>query len=293
MVEEFFIYLETEKRFSQHTITAYDNDIRSFLTHCDISSISQLNEISYQHIRSWIVELVNSNHSKKSINRKLSSLRTFFKWAQKNDLVDSNPCVRIKGLKQEKRIPEFIKEEELDTTKMETVFPENFSGLRDRLMIEVLYQTGIRLTELINLKKNDVSSENIKVLGKRNKERYIPITNELYSAIESYLNMKDYLECYSDYLFLTDKGRKLYPKFVYRKVHHYLSLLTHLKKRSPHILRHTFATHMLNNGSGLETLKELLGHSNLSATQIYTHNSFDQISTIYKQAHPRGNKKSE
>src|SRR5690554_1200487 len=201
--------------------------------------------------------------------------------------------LKIKGPKQEKRLPEFVKEEEIQLEQLNELFPEGFPGLRDRLIIEVLYQTGMRLSELIHLKRMDFQNNTLKVLGKRNKERIIPITKELSDQLNLYLESPSYQAARIEYLFITDKGKKMYPKFVYRKVKYYLSLLTNLNKRSPHVLRHTFATHMLNNGAGLETLKEVLGHASLSATQVYTHNSFDQIAKIYGQSHPRGGKKDK
>ena len=288
MLERFLIYLNTEKRVSEHTSIAYAKDIESFLEFTLVDSEADLKEITHQNIRGWIVELINNNHSNRTVNRKLSALRTFFKWAQKNDVLIADPMLKIKGPKQEKRLPEFVKEEEIQLEQLEQLFPDGFSGLRDRLIIEVLYQTGIRLSELIHLKQGDLENYSLKVLGKRNKERIIPITVELNEQLQSYLESPIYIGAGIDYIFVTDKGKKMYPKFVYRKVKYYLSLLTNLNKRSPHVLRHTFATHMLNNGAGLETLKEVLGHASLSATQVYTHNSFDQIAKIYGQSHPRG-----
>lgn len=290
MLEKFITYLNTEKRVSDHTVTAYQKDVKSFLEFVVVENEQDLEELTYQNIRGWIVELINNKHSNRTVNRKLSSLRTFFKWAQKNQLIDVDPMLRIKGPKQEKRLPEFVKQEEIEVADLDVLFPDGFSGLRDRLIIEVFYQTGIRLSELIGLKQADFENEKIKVLGKRNKERIIPVTSELSNQIKEYLSHPVYKEANIEYIFITDKGKKLYPKFVYRKVNYYLSMLTNLSKRSPHVLRHTFATHMLNNGAGLETLKEILGHANLSATQVYTHNSFDQISKIYQQSHPRGGK---
>lgn len=288
MLERFLTYLSAEKRVSEHTVTAYNKDLQSFLEFAVVENEEDLKEISHQNIRAWIVELITTNHSNRTVNRKLSSLRTFFKWAMKNNIVLDNPMLKVRGPKQEKRLPEFVKEEEIESAQFDQIFSDSFFGTRDRLLIEVLYQTGIRLTELINLKQSDFTNQSIKVLGKRNKERIIPITEDLGDQLNSYLNSDIYKDLGMDFVFLTDKGKKMYPKFVYRKVKYYLSLLTHLKKRSPHVLRHTFATHMLNNGAGLETLKEILGHADLSATQIYTHNSFEQISKIYKKAHPRG-----
>lgn len=288
MLDNFLTYITTEKRVSSHTITAYKKDTESFLDFVLVKDKVDLKEISYQNIRAWIVELINTGNSNRTVNRKLSSLRTFFKWAKIQQLIETDPMLRIRGPKQEKRLPEFVKEEELDVLQLESLFPNTFAGTRDRLLIEVLYQTGIRLSELIHLKNANLSFDSIKVLGKRNKERIIPITTELYHQLMVYMETPIYKEAKVPFVFITDKGKKIYPKFVYRKVKYYLSMLTNLKKRSPHVLRHTFATHMLNHGAGLEVLKELLGHANLNATQIYTHNSFEQITNIYQSAHPRG-----
>ncbi|PKR80087.1 integrase [Brumimicrobium salinarum] len=288
MLNLFITYLSTEKRLSLHSIVAYENDVSSFLSFVGVDSIDDVGEISYQNIRAWIVELINEGCSNKTVNRKLSSLRGFFKWLMKGSFIAVDPMQKIKGPKQHKRIPEFVKEEEIDIERINEVFPDSISGLRDRLILEVFYQTGIRLSELINLRVNDVNSTSIKVLGKRNKERLVPLSGQLYEDLLRYIRSPKVDRSQSDHVFLTDKGDKMYPNFVYRKMKFYLSLLTNLSKRSPHILRHTFATHMLNNGAGLETLKEILGHADLSATQIYTHNSFDEISKIYDQAHPRG-----
>lgn len=290
MLEKFESYLISEKRCSNHTLTAYINDVSTFLEFSSVETIHDLKEVNYQIVRSWLVELVNSNLNNRSVNRKLSSLRTFFKWALRSSYIEVDPMLRIRGPKQKKRLPEFVKEEELDLNKLNEVFPDTFEGFRDRMIIELFYQTGIRLSELIELKKSDIQNGAIKVLGKRNKERLIPITNELEQELRIFLNHPVNLKHNSNYIFLTEKGNKIYPKLVYRRINYYLSLLTDMQKKSPHVLRHTFATHMLNNGAGLETLKEILGHANLSATQIYTHNSFDEITKVYKQAHPRGRK---
>ncbi|WP_299206893.1 tyrosine-type recombinase/integrase [Brumimicrobium sp.] len=291
MLERFLVYLNTEKRASDHTSLAYKKDVQTFLDFVVVESEPELKELTHQSVRGWIVELINNGQSNRTVNRKLSALRTFFKWAQKNNIIEVDPMLKIKGPKQEKRLPEFVKEEEIQLEQLNELFPEGFPGLRDRLIIEVLYQTGMRLSELIHLKRMDFQNNTLKVLGKRNKERIIPITKELSDQLNLYLESPSYQAARIEYLFITDKGKKMYPKFVYRKVKYYLSLLTNLNKRSPHVLRHTFATHMLNNGAGLETLKEVLGHASLSATQVYTHNSFDQIAKIYGQSHPRGGKK--
>lgn len=290
MLNQYLLYLKAERRVSIHTLTAYKKDIEQFLSFTEVESVSDLREVNHQIIRSWIVDLVEKGDTNRTVNRKLSSLRTFFKWARSMGMVESNPMLKVKGPKQEKRLPEFVKQEEIAVEKLNEVFPTTFSGLRDRLLIEVLYQSGIRLSELINLKPSSIQSQSIKVLGKGNKERIIPLTDTLSEQLRSYLDSPTYKELNPEFLFVLDNGKKMYPNFVYRKVKFYLSLLTSLKKKSPHILRHTFATHMLNNGAGLEVLKDILGHASLSATQIYTHNSFDQIAKIYEKSHPRGEK---
>ena len=290
MLEYFESYLLKEKRSSIHTVAAYLNDVQDFLSFSEVTNKNQLKEIDYQLVRSWMVHLINNDNSNRSVNRKLSSLRTFFKWGKRNEWIEVDPMLRIRGPKQEKRLPEFIKEQELTLDKIQDLFSNDEKGGRDQLMIEVFYQTGMRLSELINLKERSIEGDGFRVLGKRNKERIIPISETLLVEIKDFISNKKEKGLSGEYLFFTDKGEKLYPKFVYRKINYYLSQVTNLSKKSPHILRHSFATHMLNNGAGLETLKELLGHANLSATQIYTHNSFDEINKVYKQAHPRGHK---
>jgi integrase/recombinase XerC len=290
MLEKFESYLLAEKRCSMHTVEAYLRDVSSFNDFLELQNEKEWQEVNYQNVRSWIVYLVEKKDAAVTVNRKLSSLRTFFKWMKSNGFVSVNPMQKIKGLKAAKSIPAFVKETQLEKDKLDSLFTDSFEGMRDRLLIEVFYQTGMRLSELIALDDNCFDTQAIKVLGKRNKERWIPISNELQFDLTQYVAVKRRLFPDFHYLFCTDAGKKLYPKFVYRKINFYLSCLTELKKKSPHVLRHSFATHMLNNGAGLEVLKDLLGHANLSATQIYTHNSFKEISRIYKQAHPRGNK---
>lgn len=290
MLEIFETYLFAEKRYSEHTVAAYMMDIQSIFQFAELDVLGDLKEVSHHTIRAWIVELVEADLSNRSINRKLSSLRTFFKWAKREGYIEVDPMARVKGPKQEKRLPQFVKEDDLNSNRISELFSSDFFGLRDQLMIELFYQTGIRLSELVGLREDDVFDQSIKVLGKRNKERIIPVSIELNLLVQKYLEMKSQEGFLTSYLVVTDKGNKLYPKFVYRKINYYLSLVTKLSKKSPHILRHTFATHMLNNGAGLESLKEILGHTNLSATQVYTHNSFAKLTSIYKQAHPRGHK---
>ena len=289
MLNSFETYLLKEKRYSEHTIKAYLADLNSFMEFAQVKdNLGDLKEVNKQLVRGWVVNLVNEKINPQSINRKLSSLRTFFKWMQTNGDVNINPAKSINGPKTHKRLPEFVQEQNVEEATIQPIFTTDFFGVRDRLMFELFYQTGIRLSELINLKEKDISSnETIKVLGKRNKERIIAISPALHNQIKSYLTEKATLGFSNPELFVTDKGVILYPKFVYRKINSYLSKVSSLKKKSPHILRHTFATHLLNNGAGLEVLKEILGHESLAATQIYTHNSFAQINEIYKQAHPR------
>lgn len=289
--DSFIHYLQVEKRYSKHTILAYEEDLDQFIVFAEISRSSEWNEVNHQLIRGWIVQLLEGGQSSRTVSRKLSCLRSFFKWLLAEGKVGQNPMLRIRGPKVEKRLPQFVKQSEIENVRIEQLFASNFEGIRDRLMFELFYQTGIRLSELIGLKNKDVTSTQIKVLGKRNKERIIPIGRDLYEIIRSYEKLKPSGPDSQIMLFVKKDGRKLSSKFVYRKINTYLGSVTNAEKKSPHILRHTFATHMLNNGAGLETLKELLGHANLSATQVYTHNSFAQINSIYSHAHPRGRKK--
>lgn len=289
--KEFLSYLSSEKRFSEHTSVAYNKDINQFLEYADVLSESDIKEIDSRLVRGWIVSLVEEEYANTSVNRKISSLRTYFKWLVKVDVIESSPMQTVQGPKVSKNNPSFAQQKDLSTQKLSSLFGDDFDGVRDNLMFEFLYQTGIRSSELVNLKDCDVNSSSIKVLGKRNKERLIPISNQLFLLIQKYRDERDRLVEKSEVFFLLKDGKKLYPKFVYRKINSYLSKVTGLEKKSPHVLRHTFATHLLNNGAGLEVLKELLGHASLSATQVYTHNSFTELTNIYSQSHPRGHKK--
>jgi integrase/recombinase XerC len=290
MLESFIDYIAIEKRYSEHTCLAYKKDIEQFLEFADCSSSKDLKEIDSRLVRGWIVDLMENDNSARTVNRKLSSLRTYFKWLLKEGEIDTSPMATLQGPKNEKRLPHFAQKNDLEPEKINELFDDGFEGIRDRLMLEFFYQTGIRLSELINLKDSDISEQRIKVLGKRNKERIIPITPYLNELIRTYKSERDSLGNKVINFFVLKNGNKLYPKFVYRKINRYLGEATNLEKKSPHVLRHTFATHMLNNGAGLEVLKELLGHANLSATQVYTHNSFAELTKIYSQSHPRGRK---
>ncbi len=289
-ISNFLDYLKTEKRYSEHTLKSYHKDLVQFLEFSLIETKDDLIEVRPVNIRGWIVDLMENDFSARTVNRKLSTLRTFFKYLLKEGILQSSPIKTVNGPRISKPLPSFAKTEELDSLKIDGLFQKDFSGIRDRLMFEILYQTGIRSSELIGLTVDRVKQDQIKVIGKRNKERIIPITPELNNLIQEYKKLRTKFNTETKNFFVLDDGKKLYPKFVYRKINNYLSIATDLEKRSPHVLRHTFATHMLNNGAGLEILKDLLGHANLSATQVYTHNSFAQLNTIYSQSHPRGQK---
>lgn len=288
--DRFEQYLATERRYSAHTLVAYLKDLEQFFQFAEISKDENLKEANHQLIRGWIVDLMDKKTTARSVNRKLSCLRSFFSWCLRSGIVSENPMLKIRGPKTEKRLPHFIKESEITEERLSPLFGNNFDGLRDRLMFEMFYQTGMRLSELTGLKEKNVSSSAVKVLGKRNKERIIPVSKELGLLLTEYRNAKPPGPDSEEMLFVKRDGKKLSSVFVYRKINSYLGTVTTVQKKSPHVLRHTFATHMLNNGAGLETLKELLGHASLAATQVYTHNSFAQLNTIYSQAHPRGRK---
>jgi integrase/recombinase XerC len=293
MLEHFIQYLSFEKRYSQHTIGAYEHDVQQFIDFAELTSKKDFQEVNSFLIRGWIVQLIDDGISNRSVNRKLASLRTYFKWLRKEGEITTNPLAKLQGPKNEKRLPIFVKESELDQAKTSILFSADFNGVRDELMFELFYQTGIRLSELIGLKDSDVSEQHIKVLGKRNKERLIPISNQLSQTIQLFRTMKRKMGIDSLKLVTRENGMDLYPSLVYRKINAILETLTTSDKKSPHVLRHTFATHLLNRGTGLETLKDLLGHANLSATQVYTHNSFAQLTAVYAQAHPRGIQKTK
>lgn len=290
MLEKFLQYLSVEKRFSEHTRKAYETDIVQFYEFAGITDGKDIKEVDSLLVRGWIIDLFEQDVKSTTINRKLSSLRTFFKWLLKEGIISKSPLQIVKGPKNEKRLPSFAKTSDLEKEHINNYYSDDFNGRRDRLIVELLYQTGIRLSELINLKETDIGTRSIKVLGKRNKERIIPISSELNEQIQDYLFEANKITNKAPELFVLINGKKLYPKFVYRRINSYLGVTTNLEKKSPHVLRHTFATHMLNNGAGLEVLKELLGHASLSATQVYTHNSFKEITKIYSQSHPRGAK---
>lgn len=290
MLNNFREHITFEKRFSEHTCLAYLKDIEQFLEFAGITSQKELSEVDERLVRAWVVSLIDEGLENSSVNRKLSTLRTFFKWNLREGLIEKSPVKTLKGPRTAKKLPSFAQQKEVSEDNLEYVFAPDFEGIRDRLMFEIFYQTGIRSSELVNLKDRDVSERTIKVLGKRNKERIIPVSSALSQSIGAYRKLRSDLTVEHPYFFVLNNGKKLYPKFVFRKINKYLGIATNLEKKSPHVLRHTFATHMLNNGAGLEVLKELLGHGSLAATQVYTHNSFAELTKIYSQAHPRGRK---
>lgn len=290
-IEQFIQYLQFEKRFSPLTVTAYQKDLNQFLVFSALSE-SELLNVTYQQVRSWMVALMDQGNEAKTINRKISSLRSFYRFLQRNELIKTNPMTQVRAPKIPKRLPVVITEQKMDTLLDGGFdFVDGFSGLRDRLIIELLYGTGIRLAELVGLKDEDVDiyEQQIRVLGKRNKQRIIPVHSSLAKLIADYnfQKLSQNFNNKSKTLIVTDNGRDVYPKFVYRTVRTVLSTVSTHDKKSPHILRHSFATSLLNRGADLNAIKELLGHSSLAATQVYTHNSVEKLKAIYKQAHPK------
>ncbi len=289
-INSFLQYIQYEKRFSPHTILAYKNDLEQFGAYQkDLYETEDPAVITYSMIRSWIVDLMEKKISPRSINRKLTSLKTFYKFLLRQGLVQTNPMLKVQSPKTSKRLPVFVDEANMELLFKDVDFGDGFPAIRDRLILEIFYATGMRLSELTGLDDSrvDIYQNQIKVLGKRNKERIIPFTKTLKDLIENYLKIRKELINTPSSFFVTDKGKKMYAKLVYRIVTHRLGEVTTLDKKSPHILRHTFATHMLNRGADINSVKELLGHANLSATQVYTHNTIDKLKQVYKQAHPR------
>lgn len=294
MVINFLKYLSFEKRSSQHTITAYEEDLKQlqeFLT--ATFEIEDHREVKHAHLRNWIIHLMEKEMSPVSINRKIACLKSYFKFLLARAYVDTNPASRLRPLKTEKRLPSFVKSTEMEELLSLPVFKgDSFPECRDRLIIELLYGTGMRLSELLGLKYADINffDQSIKVLGKRNKERVIPITPFVVELTKKYNKLA--MEMWGPItagsaLVKTDQGKPVYPMFIYRTVKKYIGEVSTLTKRSPHVLRHTFATHLLDQGADLNAVKELLGHTSLAATQVYTHNSLEKLKSAFDQAHPR------
>ncbi len=291
--ERFIVYIRFEKRYSDHTVKAYQSDLGQFQNYIStLYDLDDLSQVDYQMVRSWLIELMELSISPRAINRKLSSLRSFYKFLLRENVISENPMNRVIPPKVSKKLPVFVEYDKMEMLFDKNYFMQDFAGERDYLILEMFYNTGIRLAELINIKEDDIDFQNltVKVVGKRNKERLIPVSNDVKSLLYKYVLLKEQIfgvTNKSDYLFITNKGLKTYPRLIYRIVNKYLNMITTLEKKSPHVLRHTFATHLLNNGADLNAVKELLGHTNLSATQVYTHNTIERLKSIHKQAHPK------
>lgn len=289
-LEQFLKYLQFEKRYSPHTLTAYKNDLFQFSRFLK-SLDTEIQLANHQIIRSWIVLLMDEDIDPRSINRKISTLRSLYKYLHREKIVEVNPVLKIQTPKVAKKLPTFISDDKLNGLLDGKVFEDDFSGLRDKLIIELLFGTGIRLSELLGIKEKDIyiAEQTLKVLGKRNKERIIPINYSLINLLDNYSVEKKNqgFSNKSDVLIVTNIGLPAYSKFIYRAVQKYLKMISTQEKRSPHVLRHSFATSLLNNGADINAIKDLLGHANLAATQVYTHNSIERLKSIYKQAHPK------
>jgi len=292
-VEQFLTYLQHEKRYSKHTVQSYGTDLLQFKDFIAQKFEADLSDVSHQMGREFVVYLIDElKASESSVGRKLSTLRSYYKYCMKAGLITGNPIGQIKAPKIPQRLPVFVDDQKLDQLlDSDVFFDDSFPSVRDKVVIELLFGAGIRLAELLSLKDMDVDfyEESIKVLGKRNKERIIPITKGLVNQLKEYIELK-LLQNFNNktgFLFVTDKGADAYPKMIYRIVQKYLSFVSTQDKKSPHVLRHSYATSLLNRGADLNAIKELLGHASLAATQVYTHNSIERLKSIYKQAHPK------
>ncbi|GAA4279121.1 tyrosine-type recombinase/integrase [Aquimarina mytili] len=294
-ISEFIDYLLLEKKYSIHTVTAYKTDLFSFLEfYQETYDTSDISKANYSQIRSWIVDLVDNGISNRSVNRKVSSLKTYYKFLLKTGHIDKSPLVKHQALKAAKKIQIPFSTKEVDIVLNEFVDSKDFESVRDRLIVELFYATGMRRIELVNLKLSDIdiANQQIKVLGKRNKERYLPLLSSVCGTLKTYLDLRSVTVGQEEVssLLLTKKGVKIYETLVYRIINGYFSKASSKVKKSPHILRHSFATHLLNEGADLNAVKELLGHSSLAATQVYTNHSVAQLTKVYKKSHPRNKK---
>ena len=285
-------YLQMQKNYSLHTVKAYVKDIEEFDSYNKIHfEQDSIDIVGYSQIRSWIVSLIDGNISASSVNRKISSLKSYYKFLLRIKQIEQSPLLKHKALKTPKKIQIPFSEKEVDLVLNQIIYPDGFEGIRDKLIIDMFYTTGIRRAELINLKLSsiDINSNTLKVIGKRNKERILPLLPIIISQIKMYIIQRNAIQDIknTEQLFLTQKGVKLNDSLVYRLINTYFSTISEKVKKSPHILRHTFATHLLNNGADLNSVKELLGHSSLASTQVYTHSSLSELKKVYSDAHPR------
>jgi len=300
-IQPFLEYLKFEKRYPENTIRAYRTDLEQFYAFLSDEkegmgmADARLADISTAIVRSWLASLKEADHSSRTINRKISSLKSYFKFHLRQEAIEKSPMTGIVAPKIPKRLPQYVEQKDIGTLFNHVEFPGDWKGRTDRLLLAIFYNTGMRLAELVSLRENQVSisksdiKNSIKVLGKGNKERVIPMGPELAAMIRKYIEDKRKMleNADSNYLLVNEKGKKLYMKYVYRVVKQYLGNVTTIEKKSPHVLRHTFATHLTNNGADLNAVKELLGHSSLAATQIYTHNTIEKLKDVYKKAHPK------
>ena len=292
MVNSFLKYISYEKRYSQHTVTSYQNDLRQFAEYLsDKFNVSDLDSASKLMVRSWVLSLMDQGIAAKSVNRKIASLRSYYKFLLKREAIEKDPTAQVKLLKTPKELPDFADENELSIQLDSDSFKEGFEGNQQRIIMELLYGTGMRLSELLGLKESDINrlERTVKVLGKRNKERIIPISASLIQVIDDYIDDKNHRfgANLNGKLIVNNNGGEAYPMLIYRTVKEYLNRVSSVDKKSPHVLRHTFATHLLNKGADLNAVKDLLGHSSLAATQVYTHNSLDKLKAVFEQAHPK------
>ena len=290
LIDQFIGYIQAEKRFSTLTVEAYQSDMDQFAHFLkDKFEIEDLTQVNTMMVKSYIVHLKEEGLVNRSINRKMSTLRTFYKYCLRENLMEKSPMTGIKALKQPKALVKFVTE--TDINKVSFGEDTDFSTSRDRLLFEMLYQTGMRQAELRGLKDGDVDKMGmqLKIHGKRNKDRFVPLSREMIQLIVQYQALRDAtFTTKADCLLLNDKGEEMSPSYVYNKVHHMLEGVTTLKQKSPHVLRHTFATHLLDEGASLVAIQKLLGHEDLATTQIYAHNTIEQLKKIHKQAHPKG-----
>lgn len=293
MIDSFINYLEFEKKASPHTVEAYRRDLGQFEEFAALSfGLGDITEAAHPELRAWVIDLVDNGLSTTSVNRKIATLRSYYKFLLRSRVISKDPTYKLKGLKNPKKLPEFVQEQAIESVLNESVYEPTFEGQRDKMVMEFLYLTGVRLSELIRLKWSDINliEDSVKVLGKRKKERIIPITKGLKQNILSY--KKVFEERFSkvgqsEYFIVSNQRKQSYPMMIFRIVRQYLDLFAQTSKRSPHVLRHTFATHLLNKGADLNAVKDLLGHANLAATQVYTHNSMEKLKAVFEQAHPK------